>query len=118
MDILTKLEWCCVEIPEGSSSFRSILTLQEIKQNNFTGDEIGENIISEGLAGKKIFFGTLKMGEKLGGTRVKFIFPRSEIANFTQKLSIILSRMLLKRVGFGELATLLISTAKNVRLDF
>ena len=104
MDILTKLEWCCVEIPEGSSSFRSILTLQEIKQNNFTGDEIGENIISEGLAGMKIFFGTLKMGEKLGGTRVKFIFPRSEIANFTQKLSIILSRMLLKRVGFGELA--------------
>ena len=57
MDILPKLEWCCVEILEGSTSFRSILTLQEIQQNNFTGDEIGENIISEGLAGKtsKIF---------------------------------------------------------------
>ena len=52
MDILPKLEWCCVEILEGSTSFRSILTLQEIQQNNFTGDEIGENIISEGLAGK------------------------------------------------------------------
>ena len=61
MDILPKLEWCCVEIPEGSSSFRSILTLQEIQQNNFTGDEIGENIISEGLAGKtKIIFEFLK----------------------------------------------------------
>ena len=59
--------------------FRSILTLQEIQQNNFTGNEIRENIISEGLAGKKIFFETLKMGEKLVRIRVKLIFSRSEI---------------------------------------
>ena len=82
MDILPKLEWCCVEILEGSTSFRSILTLQEIQQNNFTGDEIGENIISEGLAGKTSKIFNLKIERKKSGVRVKIIFPRSVFTNF------------------------------------
>ena len=77
MDILPKLEWCCVEILDGSSSFRSILTLQEIQQNNFTGDEIGENIISEGLAGKTLKIFIFKIERRKSGARVKIIFPRS-----------------------------------------
>ena len=50
MEILPKLEWCCVEIPGVQTTYRSILTREQIKNENDL--EIGDNVNIDGKRGK------------------------------------------------------------------
>ena len=40
MEILPKLEWCCVEIPAGQETYRSVLTCTQIKSEIYSDLEI------------------------------------------------------------------------------
>ena len=44
MEILPKLEWCCVEIPVGQNTYRSILTPTQIKNEIYSDLEIGDSV--------------------------------------------------------------------------
>ena len=44
MEILPKLEWCCVEIPVGQNTYRSILTPTQIKNEIYSDLEIGDRV--------------------------------------------------------------------------
>ena len=44
MEILQKLEWCCVEIPVGNITHRSVLTPAQIQSEIYSDLEIGDNV--------------------------------------------------------------------------
>ena len=52
MEILPKLEWCCVEIPAGSITYRSVLTRTQINTEIYSDLEIGDNVNVDDKQGK------------------------------------------------------------------
>ena len=53
MEILPKLEWCCVEIPVGQVTHRSVLTRTQIKSEIYSDLEIGDNVNVDDKQGTK-----------------------------------------------------------------
>ena len=56
MEILPKLEWCCVEIPVGQNTYRSILTPTQIKNEIYSDLEIGDSVNVDDKQGEDISF--------------------------------------------------------------
>jgi len=54
MEILPKLEWCCVEIPVGQNTYRSILTPTQIKNEIYSDLEIGDSVNVDDKQGENI----------------------------------------------------------------
>ena len=58
MEILPKLEWCCVEIPAGQETYRSVLTRTQIKSEIYSDLEIGDNVNVDDKQGIKVILST------------------------------------------------------------
>ena len=54
MEILPKFEWCCVEIPVGQNTYRSILTPTQIKNEIYSDLEIGDSVNVDDKQGENI----------------------------------------------------------------